>query len=181
MTDASPLDALRADHAAATAAIQSLADFISGMSEAAATPWPLSGETLRARAEDLRNLLLLHFRREEEALFPEAIAMISKGAPRVDILSQFFEGQADDDLTAHTVMRSRMKDLLSAIEEARAAREFTPKGIQQMRTVVSLLADILRRHMEKEHTLVFPMIERMLGNPQMARVAERMGRIHRAT
>jgi len=177
MTDRSPIDELRADHAALTAAMQTVADCLARLSDAAATPWAGAGDELLAKVEDLRGLLLLHFRREEEALFPEVIAMISQGAPRVDILSQFFSGEADDDLTAHTIIRSRIRELCEAMTEAHRAADIKPDGVRGMRTTVNLAADILRRHMEKEHTIIFPMIERMLDEAQMTKVGQGMGRI----
>jgi len=179
MAVASPLDRLREDHAAAIEAVRDLADLAGALSASAPTPWSDSGERLSGALEKARDILLLHFRLEEEALFPEARAIISAGAPAVDILTQFLDGQADDDLTAHFLMRSRLRELASALDAGRQVGELDADEVGVIHTNTNLLADTLRRHAEKEHRLIFPMIERMLDEAQMKEVAERMAHIHR--
>jgi len=177
MTTEPPLDKLRHDHAAATQAVKAVADLVADLTGAPSTAWPGIGERLRSSIEGLAQNLLLHFRLEEEALFPQVRAMMSEGAPAVDILSQFLDGEADDDLTAHFLMRSRLRELTSVLDAGQQAGGLAADQLAAIRTTTNLLADILRRHADKEHRLIFPMIERMLDAGQMAQVAERMRKI----
>ncbi len=176
MTGSSPTDDLCEEHAEIITVVASLAKSVSTLADTG-TPWASAGDDIEARAQETKDLLLLHFRREEEALFPEAISMISAGAPRVDILSEFLYGEADDDLKAHTIMRMRVNELLATLEETRLGREIGPKDVQRLRSTVELLSELLSRHVSKEHELVFPMIERLLDAQQMGRVVERLSQI----
>jgi iron-sulfur cluster repair protein YtfE (RIC family) len=180
MTVESPLDRLRDDHAAATQAVKLVADLVADLSGSAPTSWPDVGGRLKSGAAELGRILLQHFRLEEEALFPQVRAMMSEGAPAVDILSQFLDGEADDDLTAHFLMRSRLRELTSVLDAGQQAGGLAADQLAAIRTTTNLLTDILRRHADKEHRLIFPMIERMLDAAQMAEVAERMGQIRQA-
>jgi len=181
MTTEPPLDKLRHDHAVATQAVKAVADLVADLTGSAPTPRPDIGERLRTSVEELAQILLPHFRLEEEALFPQVRAMMSEGAPAVDILSQFLDGEADDDLTAHFLMRARLRELASDLDAGQQAGGLAADELAAIRATTNLLADILRRHAEKEHKLIFPMIERMLDAGQMAEVAERMGQIRQAT
>jgi len=181
MTTEPPLDKLRHDHAAATQAVKAVADLVADLTGAPSTAWPGIGERLRSSIEGLAQNLLLHFRLEEEALFPQVRAMMSEGAPAVDILSQFLDGEADDDLTAHFLMRSRLRELTSVLDAGQQAGGLAADQLAAIRTTTNLLADILRRHADKEHRLIFPMIERMLDAAQMAEVADRMRNTRQAT
>jgi iron-sulfur cluster repair protein YtfE (RIC family) len=180
MTVEPPLDRLRRDHATATQAVKVVADLVADLSGSAPAPSPDAGERLSNSVAKLREILLLHFRLEEEALFPQVRAMMSEGAPAVDILSQFLDGEADDDLTAHFLLRSRLRELTAALDAGQQAGGLAADQLTAIRTTTNLLADILRRHADKEHKLIFPMIERMLDPAQMAEVAERMSSIRQA-
>ena len=181
MTVESPLDRLRQDHAAATQAVKAVADLVGEVSSSAPAPSADAGERLSSSVAKLRDMLLLHFRLEEEALFPQVRAMMSEGAPAVDILSQFLDGEADDDLTAHFLMRARLRELASDLDAGQQAGGLAADQLAAVRTTTNLLADILRRHADKEHRLIFPMIERMLDAAQMAEVADRMRNTRQAT
>jgi len=186
MTTEAPLDKLRHDHAAATQAVKLVADLVADLTGAPPTAWPDIGERLRGErrlrtsVEGLAQILLPHFRLEEEVLFPQVRAMMSEGAPAVDILSQFLDGEADDDLTAHFLLRSRLRELTSVLDAGQQPGGLGADELAVIRTTTNLLADVLRRHAEKEHKLIFPMIERMLDPAQMAEVAERMRNIRQA-
>jgi iron-sulfur cluster repair protein YtfE (RIC family) len=131
-------------------------------------------QEIRSQVETLEQAMLLHFRKEEEGLYPEVQRITAEGAPAVDILSQFFGQQADDDLTAHRLLRGRMREMLGLLEAVRGAREFDSGWSEGLRAVVGAAQDLLTRHARKEDTLVFPMIERLLDDAQMAAAGERM-------
>jgi iron-sulfur cluster repair protein YtfE (RIC family) len=162
MSTATPVDQLKEEHAAATVALRELQK-----TAVAADP------SLKAKGEFFRTELLKHFRHEEEAVFPAVIALAAEGAPTVDILTQFFNGETDEDLKAHTIMRSRLREM-NEILEGESTSEIEAEALSQLQIVLRLTADILQRHIAKEHSVIFPMIERLLDDAQMTLVAKRM-------
>ncbi len=180
MSETTPVDALRAEHEVVLGKMRELAEAVLGLRAEEGKQWREVGEGLRSRAGELREALVVHFRKEEDGLFPDVIGMVAKGAPRVDILSSFFGAEADDDLKAHTLLRSRLKDVAALLDGAEEAGECDSATAARLGTVVGLAKDLLERHVKKEHELVFPMIERLLDDSQMAAVGERLEKIDRA-
>jgi hemerythrin-like domain-containing protein len=174
MSEKSATGELREEHEAGLACMRELAAAVAAGATAAKQARPQAEKEIRARLEALRQRLLLHFRKEEEGLYPEVRRIVAEGAPAVDILSQFFGEAADDDLSAHHLLRSRMREMMSllgAMGRAGSSNGYSTEGLQ---AVVSASLDLLTRHIEKENRLVFPMIERLLNAAQMAAAAERM-------
>lgn len=180
MNETSPIGELRADHDAALAKMNELAEAVSRLQNARAAGPMQAGEEVQALTGQLQRALLLHFRKEEEALFPDLLAMVSRGAPAVDILSQFFGEEADDDLKAHALLRGRLRDLCAVMKDASERGRLDEAGAARLDTLVSLTKDLLERHAKKEHELIFPMIARLLDESQMAAVRERMKEISAA-
>lgn len=180
MSERSPTDELRAEHDVAFAKMDSLADAVARLQRSEADRSADVGEGADACAAEVQRALLLHFRKEEEGLFPDVLSVVSRGAPRVDILSHFFGGEADDDLKAHALLRGRLKDVRGLLDEAAQAGQLDRAAAARLDTLVGLTKDLLGRHAKKEHELVFPMIERLLDEPQMAAVRERMREISKA-
>jgi len=184
MSERSATDELREEHRSAIlqmsqleAALGSLAGPVQGVAAEVKS-------SIKARIESLRGHLFLHFRKEEEGLYPEVQRMVAEGAPRVDILTQFFSQAADSDLTAHHLLRVRlreMQELAEGIERCTGeAGGRAPAGpVETLRSLVSTSFDLLTRHIEKEDGLVFPMIERLLEPAQMEAAAARMREISR--
>ena len=173
MSERTPVDALRAEHEVVRGKMSELAEAVLGLRAEEGKQWGEVGEGLCSRAAELRDALVMHVRKEEEGLFPDVIGMVSRGAPRVDILSSFFGAEADDDLKAHTLLRSRLKEVAALLDGAEEAGECDTATAARLGTV-------LERHAKKEHELVFPMIERLLDDSQMAAVGERLAKIDRA-
>jgi len=177
MSERSPTEELRAEHVVALAKMNEFAQAASYLQSGKETTWNRAGEDVRARASELQEALLLHFRKEEDGLFPDVLSMVSRGAPPVDILSHFFGDEADDDLKAHTVVRGRLRDVRALLDGAAQAGQLDGAAAARLDTLVGLTQDLLERHAKKEHELVFPMIERLLDESQMAAVKERMQEI----
>ncbi len=177
MSDGLPTDDLRAEHRDALEQVIALEAAVGALQAGQSGDWAQARVELQRRIKRLREGLLLHFRREEEGLFPDVLTMVSRDAPRVDILSQFFQEEADDDLTAHTLLRARTKDLSDALDEMAQAQEIDATSAARLATLVGLTKDLLERHANKEHELVFPMIERLLDESQMAAASARMREI----
>lgn len=174
MGEKTPTDELRNEHEHARAAIAEFQRKIDVLCAGPDSSWPEVAGDLRNDLDELCRALLLHFRKEEEGLFPEVIQMVSRGAPRVDILGEFFGEETDDDLKAHHLLRSRLRQLRELLDAADKADSLDPETSGRLRGLTDATRDLLERHIDKEHRLVFPMIERLLDSTQMAAAGERM-------
>lgn len=163
-------DILRRDMEALVSAVRSLGQDPQAIQEA------LSG-SLRERLAYLYAGMRLHFRREEEGLFPDARRMVSEGARKVDILGQFFGEEAEDDFNAHAELGIRMEEMMGILEDVEAAGRLDDQVCARLRTVMGLVRSLLDRHAAKEDTLVFPMIERSLTSEQRDAVLDRLAAI----
>jgi hemerythrin-like domain-containing protein len=179
MSEMLPTDELREEHKVAVALVRELADAVSRVKGGEACGEREAIEGARERALEVQKVLHLHFGKEEEGLFPDVLVVASRGAPRVDILTQFFSEEADDDLKAHTLLRRRMKDMLSLLEGALQSGRCEEATAARLGTLMGLSKDLLERHATKEHELIFPLIERLLDDAQLAAVRERMRAISR--
>jgi hemerythrin-like domain-containing protein len=121
-----------------------------------------------------RRALLLHFRREEEGLFPEARRLVAERATRVDVMSRFFGEEGEDDMNAHASLASRANDAVALLGQIEEARQLDDQSLRRLRTLVNTTVSLLERHAEKEDTMVFPMIERSLDPLDMEEVRKRM-------
>lgn len=137
-------------------------------------------EALAKGLSGVRGTLLLHFRKEEEGLFPEVQQMVSEGAPAVDIIAGFFREQSDEDLKAHTLLRGRMLEMSELLARLAASGGGSGKVLERLGLAAEATYGLLQRHARKEETVVFPIIERLLDEAQMAVVAGRMGSIERS-
>ncbi len=174
MTEMGPIAELRGEHDVVLAKMNELAQGVVRLQTGEEANWAEMGQEVGARAAEVQEGLVVHFRKEEEGLFPDVLSMVSRGAPRADILSHFFQDEADDDLKAHTILRGRLRDVRAVLEGAGQAGELDGAGAARLKTLVGLAKDLMERHAKKEHELVFPMIERLLDESQMAAVRERM-------
>ncbi len=177
MTPALAVEELRKDHeilrkdtAAFEATVRGLARSPEATGEA------LSG-SLRARLAYFQAGMRLHFRREEEGLFPDVRRMVSEGARRADVIAQFFREEAEDDLSAHTVLVARMDEMIGALAEAEAAGRLGEQEGHQLRVQFGLFKSLLERHAAKEDNLIFPMVERALTPAQLDAVLDRLASI----
>ena len=173
MGDWSPAEELRREHEAALSGLRQLRSAVEGHSgDSGGTP-ALPPEFTR-QLDALRNALLLHFRKEEQGLYPDVRKIVAEGAPEVDILGQFFGEAADDDLTAHHLLRARMREARDAAMALGRSEGADASALSALRTAIHLALDLLARHAEKESAVVFPMVVRLLDESQMAAAGERM-------
>jgi iron-sulfur cluster repair protein YtfE (RIC family) len=177
-----PTDQLRREHEVALASMRQLRDACRESAEWGCRGRPAvahdaSGkhmEGVGAMLSQVRSMLLLHFRKEEEGLFPDVQQMVSEGAPAVDIIAGFFREQSDDDLKAHTLLRGRMTEMGELLASLRSSETRCEETAKQLQLKAESTHDLLARHADKENTVVFPMIERLLDKPQMAVVVGRI-------
>jgi hemerythrin-like domain-containing protein len=176
MNELSPIAALRQDHVEALAETHVLVADTLGLEEA---DWSQVKEKVANQFSDLRRLLLRHFQQEEQALYPEVIQLVSEGAPEVDILADFFQEATDADLAAHGLLRSRLHEVATLLARMEPPGEDFASASAALQTTLQFSRNLLSRHAEKEETLVFPILERLLDEKQMAAVRERMAAVQK--
>lgn len=174
MSEGLPLEELRSEHEVALDVMRQVAEEARAITAGAPSEWGLEADRLLWRLRELRRALLLHFRKEEDGLFPDVRAQVAEGAPPKDILSQFFSDQADDDLKAHQLLRQRAQSLLRQLQELQRTGRLDVASCKPLPALADSALDLLRRHAQKEDRLIFPMVERLLDDNQIAAVRERM-------
>jgi hemerythrin-like domain-containing protein len=118
-----------------------------------------------------------HFRREEEALFPEAQRLVSEGAQGADIFGRFFAEEAEDDMGAHAALAARTNEMVGLTAQLGDEVAGDPAGARKLLAVGTATVSLLQRHAAKEDSLIFPMIERSLTPAQLDHVRERLNAI----
>ncbi len=174
MHDVSPVEILLQDHAAAREQLSALA---ADTADLAPAEWAQTPARIGGRFAALRALLLRHFRREEEAVYPDIMQMVSEGEPEVDIIAGFFRQATDADLVAHTTLRGKMQVISKMLAEMRVSEGDLAPLAQDLGAGMKFARDLLYRHTEKEETIIFPMIERLLSEEQLTAVRARMDAI----
>ena len=177
MSDISQMAILRQEHDLAVDLMNRLRDVAAPLASGAANAQALA--SARDTLARLRPALLLHFRVEEEGLYPDVQQTVAADAPRVDILSAFFGDESDDDLKAHTLLRARVQEIAGTLDRAREGH-LGAEAASRLHAAIELAHGLLTRHAHKETTLIFPMIERLLDRSHMAAAEERMRTVREA-
>jgi hemerythrin-like domain-containing protein len=177
MSSTSQLAILRHEHDVAIGLMTSILD--QAQAFASSSSGSQSPADMRRAMQELGDAMLLHFRVEEEGLYPRARQIAAEGAPRVDILTSFFNEESDDDLKAHALLRARLKELGAMLDRARTDG-LSAELAARLASAAHATHDLLSRHASKETTLIFPLIERFLDTAQMAAVEERMRSIRQS-
>ncbi len=130
--------------------------------------------SLRERAEGFRYAFLVHRLKEEDGLFPEIQKAVPGGDPEAGALGRFFAGEARDDLGAHLEIDGHMRELVKLLQVREQAPALDPEVLARARAWVALAQDLLREHAEKEDTLIFPLMARVLTVDQRHVVEQRL-------
>jgi len=176
MAGKSPFEDLKEEHVALLTEMNDIQSSVRGLmgEEAAALG---GGAVLRDELEIFLRQLRIHFRREEEGLFPEAKRMISEGAQGADVFGSFFGEEAEDDMSAHAALARRAKEMLEIAVQMEDAGRPDESSAQKLRALAALTSGLLQRHAAKEDTLIFPMLEKGLKPDQVDQVSERLKEI----
>jgi hemerythrin-like domain-containing protein len=174
MSEKSPIEELREEHSALGADAKDLKESVRGLGAGTGAAWSDVGGALAERVEMFRRSLLLHFRREEEGLFPEAKRMVSERARRADVMGRFFGEEGEEDIAAHAALASRVEDILALLDQVEKAGQIDDHSLARLRTLTDLTVGLLERHVQKEDTMIFPMVERSLDALQLSEVQQRM-------
>ena len=174
MSGTLPLQELNGEHQSLAADARQIEAAVREIGAAQAPSWAEDARTLRDQVEMFRRALAMHFRREEEGLFPDAKRMVADQAGPGDALSQFFAEEGDEDTSAHTSLRTRVKDVLSLAEAMTRASGPDQESLGRLRALVSTTRSLLESHADRESKIIFPMIARALNDDLMEQVARRM-------
>jgi regulator of cell morphogenesis and NO signaling len=177
MSGTLPLQELNGEHQSLAADVRQIEAAVREIGAAQAPSWAEDARTLRDQVEMFRRALAMHFRREEEGLFPDAQRMVADQAGPGDALSQFFAEEADEDTSAHASLRTRVKDVLSLAEAMTRATGPDQESLGRLRALVSTTRSLLESHADRESKIIFPMIARALNDDQMEQVARRMNQL----
>jgi len=174
MSVRSPIEEMRKEHQALLNDAKELEATVRGLEAGTGESWDRVGGSLPERLEMFHRGLLLHFRREEEGLFPDARRMVSERARRADVVGQFFAEEAEDDVSAHAVLAARTQETAALVAQIEQAGSLDQRSLARLRTLVNLTRGLLERHAEKEDKLIFPMIQRSLDPAQLEQVNQRL-------
>ncbi len=135
------------------------------------------GDVVRDQLDMMQQRLRVHFRREEEAFFPEAQRMVSEGADGADVFGRFFAQEAEDDMSAHASLIGRANEMQEIMKQMGEAGGLDDASRRRLLALVNLTASLLQRHAAKEDTLILPMIKNSLTDEQIDAIGERLNKI----
>ncbi len=174
MTASTPIEELREEHASLLNDAREIQGAVSALGAGTGAAWADIGGTLADSVEMLRRGLLIHFCREEVGLFPEARRMIAGPARAAKAIGRFLAGESEEDVGAHAALASRTEDTLALLREIEERGKLFEQSLWRLRTLVGITISLLERHLEKEESIVFPMIERSLDPVELREVRKRM-------
>ncbi len=176
MSVKSPFEDLREEHTALLREMQDVQSAVRGLVGADASSLGGAG-VARDELEMLLHHLRIHFRREEEGLFPEARRMISEGAKGADVFGSFFAEEAEDDMSAHSSLAARTDEMLGLVNQIDAGGSPDEASGRKLLALCNLTAGLLQRHAAKEDSLILPMLEKSLKPEQVDEVRSRLDQI----
>jgi hemerythrin-like domain-containing protein len=169
-----PLQELNGEHQSLATEVRQIEAAVREIGAVRMPSWAEEARTLRDQLEMFRRALALHFRREEEGLFPDAKRMVADQGRPGDALTQFFGEEGEEDMSAHASLTTRARDMLSLAEEMTRAEGPDQQSLGRLRALVSTTRSLLESHADRESKIIFPMIARALDDDQMEQVARRM-------
>lgn len=143
-----PIDELSHDHGPLSALLLAVREVLDRILESGGSHAEDAGE-LRDGVESLRESLLVHFAREEEALFPFVVARFPAMRARAESLT------AD-----HEVVCRRAEDLARVVERSLASRE----GFAGCRAALDSFEEAYARHTQNELALLDD-VDALLDSP----------------
>jgi hemerythrin-like domain-containing protein len=169
----SPFDELDGEHQALLNDVGELKSSIPSLTGQETSS--LGGEgVIRDQLDMFQTKLRIHFRREEEGLFPEARRIISEGARGADIFGSFFAEEAEDDMSAHASLARRTSQMLGVAGQLEESGRSDEETARQLLSLINLTSSLLARHAAKEDTLIFPMLKKSLTDAQIEEVQSRV-------
>ena len=169
----SPFEEMREEHIALLTDVAGLKDSIRRLAQPDIGT-PGMGNVTRDELELFGRRLRVHFRREEEGLFPDAQRMVSEGAHGADVFGRFFAEEAEDDMTAHVTLTRRANEMLEIAAQMQEAGGPDESSARRLLALVNLTASLLERHAAKEDTLIFPMIAKSLTPDKVEAMRQRL-------
>jgi len=173
MESRSPFDELREEHVALLVDARDIQASLRGLTQPAGAGLG-GGSLIRDSLEIFQRRLRVHFRREEEGVFPEAQRMVSEGAQGADVFGRFFAQEGEDDMSAHAALARRANEMVEMATQMEEASGPDAASARRLLAVANLTASLLERHASKEDTLIFSMIERALTPAQVDVVRDRL-------
>jgi hemerythrin-like domain-containing protein len=177
MQGRSPFEELLQEHMALLTDVGDLQTSIRGLAQPESAALGGGVGPIRDSLDIFQRRLRIHFRREEEGVFPDAQRMVSEGARGADVFGRFFAEEAEDDMSAHATLTQRASEMMAMVAQMEQAGGPDEASARRLLALVNLTANLIQRHAGKEDTLIFPMIEKSLTAEQVAAVSERLKKL----
>ncbi len=152
---ADPIDELRHEHQVALQCLEEVTVLLNAADPTNASSW---SQRLDEACSYLKRDVALHFKKEEEALFPAMTSYIGQGGPIAVMLREHQE---------HYEMLDR---LCTAVGQ---------RDLAAVRSLWESFCPHLQMHIQKEDMILFPMADRMFNadeKMQVAKIMESLGR-----
>jgi len=172
-----PIDALLEEHVAIMAEVAALRRAVRDLTERGEAALPAAAAALAAVSRMMSTRLLLHARKEDEALFPALEEIFGADGGPTRIMRR--EHQEIHEQAA--LFRQTLHDLNQVEHPAivaggarLAALVATGSSAEALRATGAEIVRLLDLHFEKEETILFPMARQMLTPEMLEDVARRM-------
>ncbi|MBI2909400.1 MAG: hemerythrin domain-containing protein [Chloroflexi bacterium] len=155
--------ALRKAHDVGLGKLQLLSDAVE------ATGWedrPESANRLGEVFQFFEGELRLHFRQEEEALFPALEKVVGRQGVIMAMLAE------------HQSLWRAVDALYEKVDELKAADD-RRKVARNIGLVAEHIVWLLRSHIDKENSMLFPLAERSLSARELDQISEQLSAIER--
>jgi regulator of cell morphogenesis and NO signaling len=153
----SPTDELKKEHVSVLELLQTMTRVVGDEQRAAPPDWAASFDKACAY---FQQEVRLHFRKEEDALFPAMEKYVGRAAGPIAVM-----------LNEHRQHNALLSQLCAAV---------TARNWVAVRSVWPSFTQLLTMHIMKEDTILFPMAERMLSAAEREEVGRKMEALNRS-
>jgi len=162
-----PLDTLRQAHDIGIEKLKLLSGAVSALDEGSN---PTALDALKEVLQFFDGELRVHFRHEEEALFPALARFIGRDGPIAAMLDEH-----------QSLWRAvdALKDNTAQLEGA--AEESRENIAQEIQLIGTHIVGLLGSHIDKENGVLFPMAEQSLSAATIRELAEQMKAVEEAS
>ena len=172
-----PIDQLLEEHAGIMAEVAELRRAVRSLSERGEAALPAAQSALAAVSRMMETRLLLHARKEDEALFPALERIFgADGGPTAIMRREHQEIHAQAALFRRTLHELNQVEHPAIVAGGARLASLVAAGAsaEALRATGAEILRLLDLHFEKEETILFPMARQLLTPESLEDVARRM-------
>ncbi len=172
-----PIDELLEEHAGIMTEVAELRRAVRALGERGEAALPAARATLAAVTRMMETRLLLHARKEDEALFPALERIFgADGGPTAIMRREHQEIHAQAALFRHTLHELNQVEHPAIVAGGAQLADRVAAGAsaEALRAIGAEIIRLLDLHFTKEETILFPMARQLLTSEALADVAARM-------